>query len=32
MNPDGLRSVGQEVQNPIPQSGTQSKGEELLLR
>lgn len=29
--PHGLRSVGQEAQDPIPQCGAQSKGEELLL-
>lgn len=30
MVPHGLRSVGQEAQNPIPQCGAQAKGEELL--
>lgn len=32
VDPDSLWSVGQEVQDPVPQCGAQSKGGEPLLQ
>ncbi len=32
MNPDSLRSIGQEIQNPVPHCRSQTKGGELLYQ